>query len=58
MSRLIVFGAALLFIGVFAALTIAEIAAHGLNTLTVISALVLGLIGTGVIGALRTPPER
>jgi hypothetical protein len=48
---------ALAFIIVFAALTLAVISQHGLDILTVISVLILGLMAVGIVGALRNPPD-
>ncbi|WP_354699953.1 hypothetical protein DSM112329_00211 [Paraconexibacter sp. AEG42_29] len=47
----------LAFIVVFAGLTIAVIVEHGLDILTVVSLLILGMVGFGVLGALRQPPD-
>ncbi len=48
----------LAFMVVFAVLTVwAMIRGGGPDILTVASLLVLGLLGTGVVGALREPPD-
>jgi hypothetical protein len=56
MTRLIVLGAALVFIAGLAALTIAMIKAHGLGAGGVISIFVLVLLTVGIVGSLRNPP--
>ena len=57
MSRRLVLGAALLFLGVLSFLTLFVLFSSGLDVLVAISLLVLGLIGFGVIGSLATPPD-
>jgi hypothetical protein len=47
----------LVFIAVFAVLTIATVVKSGPDILTVFSLLVLGLFGFGILGALREPPQ-
>ena len=47
----------LVFIAVLAALTIHALVQGGPDILTVLSLLVLGLFGFGVVGALRHPPD-
>lgn len=47
----------LAFIVVFAGLTISVIVRNGLDPLTVISIVILGMFGFGVVGALREPPQ-
>ncbi|MCW3017476.1 MAG: hypothetical protein JWO02_4568 [Solirubrobacterales bacterium] len=47
----------LAFILLFAALTLSVIVREGLDILTVISIVILGMFGFGVVGALRQPPE-
>lgn len=47
----------LAFIVIFAGLTFAVIIEHGLDILTVISIVILGMVGFGVVGALRQPPD-
>jgi len=42
---------------IFAGLTFAVIIKHGLDILTVISLVILGVVGFGVVGALRQPPD-
>ena len=57
MRRILVLGAALVFIVGFAILTIEMIKAHGFNAGAVISIFVLVLLGVGIVGALLTPPR-
>jgi hypothetical protein len=49
--------AVLVFIVVFAGLTIGALIKGGPDILTVLSLLVLALFGFGIVGALREPPE-
>jgi hypothetical protein len=53
----VILGAALLFIGILASLTVYVTVSSGVNVLTLVALLVLGLFGTGVLGALLRPPE-
>lgn len=55
--RQVVLVVALVFIGMFAALTLSALAREGPDVLTLLSALVLALLGFGVVGALRNPPD-
>jgi hypothetical protein len=48
---------ALVFIAVFGFLTLYVLFSTGPDVLVVVSLLVLGLVGAGVIGALSTPPR-
>lgn len=48
---------ALVFIGVLLALTIHAVSSGGFDILTVLSLLVLGMFGFGIVGALLHPPE-
>jgi hypothetical protein len=57
LTRLLVFGAALLFIAGFAVLTLSAVAEQGFNVLSAISLFILVLLAVGVIGALRNPPR-
>lgn len=57
MSRQLGLALALVFTAFFAALTISQIVRTGLDVLTVVSLLVLGLFGLGLYGALTHPPE-
>ena len=56
MTRLVVLGVALLFVVGFAVLTIHAVAEQGVTLATLVSVVVLVLLGVGVIGALRNPP--
>lgn len=47
----------LAFITLFAGLTIAVIVRSGLDILSLVSLVILGMFGFGVVGALRQPPE-
>jgi hypothetical protein len=57
MTRLLVLGAALVFIVGLAFLTIAAIKREGFGAGTVISIFIVVLLAVGVIGALRNPPR-
>ena len=48
---------ALAFVGVLLALTVHAVVQGGPDVLTALSALVLLLLGVGIVGALRHPPE-
>ena len=56
MARAAILVAALLFIGILGALTVVAVIAEGVNVLTLVSLLVLAMLGFGIIGALRSPP--
>jgi hypothetical protein len=56
-TRLLVFGAALLFIAGFAVLTLSAVSEQGFNVFSAISLFILLLLAVGVIGALRNPPR-
>lgn len=47
----------LAFILLFAGLTASVVMREGLDVLTVVSIVILGMFGFGVVGALRQPPE-
>jgi hypothetical protein len=47
----------LVFTGLLAILTVTEVIQHGPDPLTILSLLVLGLFGFGIVGALRQPPD-
>lgn len=49
--------AALFMIGLLTFLTISDAATHGVNILTVVSAIILAMFAFGIVGALREPPE-
>ncbi len=55
--RLVVLTITLVFIGLLAALTVSDFVRNGVTGLGVVSVLVLILIGVGIVGALRHPPE-
>jgi len=55
-ARIAILGFALVFIAILAALTIAAVVNGGVNVLTLVSLLVLALLGFGIVGALRAPP--
>ena len=57
MTRSLVLAVVLLFVVGFAALTIAAAAEQGVTLATLLSLVVLVLLGVGVIGALRNPPR-
>ncbi|MEA2190490.1 MAG: hypothetical protein QOI73_611 [Solirubrobacteraceae bacterium] len=56
MARAVILGAALVFIGILAALTVAAIVAGGFNVLSLVSLLVLAMFAFGIVGALLGPP--
>jgi hypothetical protein len=56
--RAAVLGAALLFAIALLALTVHAAITGGIDVLTALSALVLALVGVGIVGALLHPPER
>jgi hypothetical protein len=53
-----VLAAALLFIPALFALTVHAATTGGIDTLTVLSGVVLILVGVGIVGALVHPPQR
>lgn len=57
MRRAAVLGAALLFIAGFAALTLIATAESGFSLASLVSVLILLLLGIGIVGALRNPPR-
>lgn len=57
MRRVLVLCAALLFIGGFAALTLIATAESGFSLASLVSVLILVLLGVGIVGALRNPPR-
>ncbi len=54
--RAAVLGSALAFIAILATLTVAAVISGGVNVLTLVTLLVLALLGFGIVGALLTPP--
>jgi hypothetical protein len=55
-ARTVILGAAVLFIAMLASLTVYVAVTSGITVLTPVALLVLGLFGSGIVGALRTPP--
>ena len=56
--RAAILGAALLFIAILTTLTVVAAIAGGVNVLTLVSLLVLALLGFGIVGALlHAPPD-
>jgi hypothetical protein len=51
-----VFAVVLVFLVLFAAMTVSVIVNTGLDVFSVTALFILALIGIGVIGALRNPP--
>ena len=56
MARATILGSALLFIAILATLTVVAAISGGVNVLTIVSLLVLALLGVGIVGALLSPP--
>jgi hypothetical protein len=56
-TRTVVLGVALAFIGVLGFLTLFVLFWTGPDVLVVLSLVILALIGFGVLGALATPPD-
>jgi hypothetical protein len=56
-GRRLALGAALTLIGVLSFLTVVLMVQDGVNARTVVSLLILALIGFGVVGALTQPPD-
>jgi hypothetical protein len=56
-GRRLALGAALTLIVVLTFLTVALMVQDGVNVRTVVSLLLLALIGFGVVGALTHPPD-
>ena len=57
MTRAVILGAALLFIAILASLTVYVVVTSGVSVLTFVALLVLGMFGSGIVGALLHPPE-
>ncbi len=56
-ARIAILGAALVFIAILAALTVVAVVNGGFNALTLVTLLVLALLGFGIVGSLTgTPP--
>lgn len=62
MIRLLVFAVAIVFVGGFAFLTYAAVSEHGFTILSLLSVIVIFVMGVGIlggiVGALRNPPRR
>ena len=56
MARALVLGGTLAIICLLAFLTISVAVKDGIDVLTVVSVIILALLGIGVLGALSTPP--
>jgi hypothetical protein len=56
MSRTVALIASLALIGLLAMLTTSVAIEHGVDVLVVLSALLLGLLGFGIVGALTAKP--
>jgi hypothetical protein len=54
--RTVILVVALVFIALFAYLTLRVLITHGPDPLSALSLLVLALLGFGIVGALRNPP--
>jgi hypothetical protein len=57
MRRILVLGAALVFIAGFAFLTVAAVIEQGFTIASLLSILILGMLAIGIVGALRNPPR-
>ncbi|HEY4451673.1 MAG TPA: hypothetical protein VGN13_08780 [Solirubrobacteraceae bacterium] len=57
MRRVVVLGAALVFIAGFAFLTFRAMAEQGVTVAGLLSVFILVLLAVGIIGALRNPPQ-
>ncbi len=58
MTRLVVLGAALVFVAGFAFLTYAAVVEQGFTIASLLSIFILVLLAVGIVGALRNPPRR
>jgi hypothetical protein len=56
-KRIVVLGAALIFIGGFGFLTFRAMAEQGVTVAGLLSVFILVLLAVGIIGALRNPPQ-
>jgi hypothetical protein len=56
-TRLIVLGAALVFIVGLAFLTFTAVVEQGFTLASLLSILILALLSIGIVGALRNPPR-
>jgi hypothetical protein len=57
-TRLLVLGAALLFITGFTFLTLSAVSKEGFTLASAVSIFILVLLGVGIVGALFNPPRR
>jgi hypothetical protein len=57
-TRTFVLACALAFIALLGGLTLWVLVRKGPDILTLVSLLVLAMLGSGVVGALRHPPHR
>jgi hypothetical protein len=57
MRRILVLGAALVFIAGFGFLTFSAIVEQGFTIASLLSILILLLLAIGIVGALRNPPR-
>ena len=57
MTRLLVLGLALVFIAGMAFLTLSAVIEQGFTLASLISVLILLVLGVGIVGALRNPPR-
>jgi hypothetical protein len=55
--RVLVLGAALVFIAGFAFLTVSAIVEQGFTLASLLSVLILAMLAIGIVGALRNPPR-
>ena len=56
-ARTVILGLALAFLAILAFLTLFVLFTSGPDVLVILSLVVVGLFGSGVIGALSTPPR-
>ncbi len=57
MTRLVVLGLALVFIAGMAFLTFAAVIERGFTLASLLSVLIVLMLGIGIVGALRNPPR-
>jgi hypothetical protein len=48
----------LVFVALFAAMTLAVALEHGISILVVVAVAVIAMLGLALVGALREPPDR
>jgi hypothetical protein len=56
-TRILVLGAALIFIAGFAFLTFSAVVEQGFTLASLLSIFIVVLLGVGIVGALRNPPR-